>query len=87
MTDPVTAELAHVSTALADALREAYGLARTGEYGEPLREVLAFCRDLVAIAEETLATAPQAGEYARGLAKHMAEQLAALETLGPVAGT
>ncbi len=88
MSDNVVAELARISAALLDALREAHGLAQAGEYGEPLREVLAFCRDLVAIANETLAGDPQAGEHARGLALHMADQLAALEALlGPIANT
>jgi hypothetical protein len=87
VTDHILFELACVSEALLDALREAWGLARAGEYGEPLREVLAFARDLVAIANETLAADPQAGEHARGMALHMAEQLAALEAmLGPMAG-
>lgn len=80
-------ELDNVSATLADALREAHGLAQAGEYGEPLRDVLAFARDLVALANEMLAADPQAGEHARGMALHMAEQLAALETmLGPMAG-
>ncbi len=81
MNDAATAELARISAALFDALREAYGLAQAREYGEPLREALRFCRDLVAIADETLAAEPQAGEHARGLALHMAEQVAALEAL------
>jgi hypothetical protein len=78
-------ELLRISVALRDALREAYGLAQAGEYGEPLREALRFCRDLVALADETLAVDPRAGEHARGLAMHMAEQLAALEALMPPA--
>ena len=87
MTDQILFELACVSEALLDALREARELARAGEYGEPLREVLALARDLVALANETLAADPQAGEHARGMALHMAEQLAALEAmLGPIAG-
>ena len=87
MTDQGHSDLANISATLMDALREAWGLARAGEYGEPLRDVLAFARDLIAIADETLAADPQAGEHARGLALHMAEQLAALEALlGPMAG-
>lgn len=87
VTNATTAELKRVAAALVDALREAYGLARAGEYGEPLRDVLAFCRDLVAIAEATLASDPQAGEAAPGLALQMAEKLAALEALvSPMAG-
>lgn len=80
-------ELVNISVALRDALRGAYELAQSGEFGEPLRESLHFARDLVALASETLAADPQAGEHARGLAMHMAEQLAALEALlGPLAG-
>ena len=79
-------ELLHISGALEDALREAYGLAQAGEYGAPLREVLHFARDLPDLAYEALAADPQAGEHARGLALHMGEQLAALERLlGPMA--
>ncbi len=70
MNDASTAELARISAALLDALRQAHGLAQAGEYGEPLRDCVAFCRGLVAIANETLAAAPQAGEHARGMAKH-----------------
>jgi hypothetical protein len=78
-------ELVNLSAALRDALRGAYELAQAGEFGEPLRETLHFARDLVALANETLAADPQAGEHARGLAMHMAEQFAALEALlGPL---
>ena len=67
-------------------LREAYGVAQSGEFGEPLSGILRYARDVVALANETLAADPQAGEHARGMAMHMAEQLAALESLlGPVA--
>ncbi len=79
--DHALLELANISGALSDALREAYELAQSGEFGEPLRDCLHFARDLVALANETLAADPQAGEHARGLAMHMAEQLAALEAL------
>jgi hypothetical protein len=48
-------ELVKISEALRDALREAYELARTGESGEPLREALHFARDLLDLANETLA--------------------------------
>ena len=79
-------ELVKISEALRDALREAYELARTGESGEPLREALHFARDLLDLANETLAGDPQAGEHARGMALHMAEQVAAVESmLGPIA--
>ena len=79
-------ELVKISEALRDALREAYELARAGESGEPLREALNFARDLLDLANETLAGDPQAGEHARGMALHMAEQLAAVEALlGPMA--
>ncbi len=58
-------------------------------YGEPLREVLHFARDLVALADEVLAPDPRAGEHARGMAMHMAEQLAAVEAMlvGPMGRT
>ena len=63
------------------------GTRSRGEYGEPLRDVLALARDLVALANESLAAEPQAGEHARGMVLNMAEQLAALEPLlGPIAG-
>jgi hypothetical protein len=79
-------ELVKISDAIRDALREAYELARAGENGEPLREALHFARDLLELANETLAGDPQAGEHARGMAMHMAEQLAAVEgLLGPMA--
>jgi len=79
-------QLAKISEALRDALRKAYELARAGESGEPLREALHFARDLLDLANETLAGDPQAGEHARGMAMHMAEQLAAVEALlGPMA--
>jgi hypothetical protein len=74
------------SPRLRDALREAYELARAGESGEPLRETLHYARDLLDLANETLADDPQAGKHARGIAMHMAEQLAAVEALlGPMA--
>ena len=79
-------ELVKISEALRDALREAYELARAGESGEPLREALHFARDLLDLANETLAGDPRAGEHARGMAMHMADQLAAVEALlGPMA--
>ena len=88
VSDRALLELANMSAALADALREAYGLAQGGEFGEPLRQVPHFARDLVALADETLAIDPQAGEHARGIALHMADQLAAVEALlGPIADT
>ena len=63
-------ELVKISEALRDALREA----------------LHFARDLLDLANETLAGDPQAGEHARGMALHMAEQVAAVESmLGPIA--
>jgi hypothetical protein len=69
-----------------EALREAYGVAQGGEFGDPLREALNFARDLLDLANETLAGEPQAGEHARGIAMHMAEHLAAVEALlGPIA--
>ena len=69
-----------------DTLREAYGLAQASEYGDPLREVLHFACDLVTLADETLAADPQGGEHVRGMAMHMAEQLAAVEAmLAPIA--
>ena len=51
-------EFLRISRVLMGALREAYGLAQAGEYGEPLREVLHFARDLVALADEALAADP-----------------------------
>ena len=60
-------QLAKISEALRDALRKAYELARAGESGEPLREALHFARDLLDLANETLAGDPQAGEHARGM--------------------
>ena len=79
-------ELVKISEVLGDGLREAYELARAGESGEPLREVLHLARGLLGLANETLAGDPQAGEHARGMAMHMAEQLAAVEALlGPMA--
>ncbi len=80
-------ELVRISAALVDALAEAREFVERGEFGAPLREVLTFARDLVVLADETLALDPHAGEHARGLAMHMAEQLAALEALlGPIVG-
>lgn len=74
-------ELVKISEALRDALRVAYELARAGENGEPLGEALHFAPDLLDLANETLAGDSQAGEHARGMAMHMAEQLAAVEGL------
>jgi len=71
---------------LRDALRDAYELARAGESGESLRDALRLARDLFDLANETLAGDPQAGEHARGITMHMAEQLVAVEALvGPMA--
>ena len=79
-------ELVKISEALRDALRDAYELARAGESGESLREALRLARDLLDLANETLAGDPQAGEHASGMAMHMAEQLVAVEALvGPMA--
>lgn len=81
-------DLARISAALVDALAEARDFVERGEFGTPLREVLAFARDLAVLADETLAADPHAGEHARGLAMQMAERLAALEALvGPLVGT
>jgi hypothetical protein len=86
MSDRTLLELDNISAALVDVLREAYGVAQSGEFGEPLQEILHHARDLVAFANETLAGDPQAGEHARGMAMYMAEQLAAVEALlGPIA--
>jgi hypothetical protein len=74
-------ELGGITAALLDALREAQDLARAGEYGPPLREVLDFCRDLVTRADVALASYPKACEDARVVTFYMTEQLAALETL------
>ena len=74
-------ELRNISAALLGVLREAYGAAQSGEVGERLREMLRYAHDLVDLANERLAADPQAGEHARGLAFHMAEQLAAVEGL------
>ncbi len=74
-------DLARISATLVDALAEARDFVERGEFGAPLREVLAFARDLDVLADEMLAADPHAGEHARGLAMHMAEQLAALEAL------
>jgi len=74
-------ELMRISGALLEALREAYGIAQAGEFGEPLRETLRHAHDLLDIADQTLAADPQAGEGAHGLALHMAEQLAAVERI------
>jgi hypothetical protein len=74
-------ERVRISEALLAALREAHALAQAGEFGEPLREVLQYASDLVALANETLAADPHAGEHACGIAMHMAEQLAAVEAM------
>ena len=87
MKSSASEELVRISSALVNALREAYSLAQAGQYGEPLRETLMFARDLVVLADELLAADPQAGEHARGMALQLAEQLAALEALiGPIVG-
>jgi len=78
-------ELCNISEALVNVLREAYRLANAGEFGEPLREILRHAHELVALANETLAECPRAGEHARGMATRMAEQFVALEALfGPI---
>ena len=83
----MSTELAGISAALVDALAEAREFVERGEFGAPLREVLAFARDLLVLADETLAADPHAGEHARGLAMQMAEQIATLEALlGPIVG-
>ena len=74
-------ELVRISDALRDALCEAYALARGGEDGEPLREALDYARDLLDLANETLAGDPQAGEHARGMAMHTAKQLTDVEAV------
>jgi hypothetical protein len=52
MTDQTLSELARISAAPLDALREANEFAQAGEYGDPLREVMHFARDLVALASD-----------------------------------
>ena len=52
-------ELARNSAALTDALREAYGLAQAGEFGQRAHEALHVARDPVALAGETLAADPR----------------------------
>ena len=75
MTSP--ADAARASEALVDALREAHELARAGEVGKPLADVLWFCDDLLDIMAEYVER-PDAGEGERGAFMEMREQVAKL---------
>ena len=75
MTSP--ADAARASEALVDALREAHELARAGEVGKPLADVLWFCNDLLDIMAEYVER-PDAGEGERGAFMEMRERVAAL---------
>ena len=75
MTSP--ADAARASEALIAALREAHELARAGEVGKPLADVLWFCDDLLDIMAEYVER-PAAGEGERGAFLEMRERVAAL---------
>ena len=75
MPDP--SDAAQASEALVEALREARELARSGECGEPLAEVLWFCDDMLDIMAEYIER-PNAGEAERGAFMEMRERVAAL---------
>ena len=77
MTSP--ADAARASEALVDALREAHELARAGEVGKPLADVLWFCNDLLDIMAEYVER-PDAGEGERGAFMEMRERVAKLRT-------
>ena len=69
-----------------EPLREALHFARDPPHAARARQNLrGAARCLLDLANETLAGDPQAGEHARGMAIHMAEQLAAVGALlGPI---
>jgi hypothetical protein len=71
------ADAAHASEALIDALREAHELARAGEVGKPLADVLHFADDLLDIMAEHVER-PDAGEGERGAFMEMRERVAAM---------
>ena len=77
VTTPAPADAARASEALVDALREARELARAGEFGESLAEVLHFADDLLDIMAEHVER-PNAGEGERGAFMEMRERVAAL---------
>ena len=77
MIGPEAAVAARASKALVDALREAHELARSGEFGEPLADVLWFCDDLIDIMAEYFER-PDAGEGERGAFMEMRERVAKL---------
>jgi hypothetical protein len=55
VSDYTPLKLNKISGALVDALREAYTLAQSGEFGEPLEELLHHARDLALHMAEQLA--------------------------------
>jgi hypothetical protein len=71
------ADAARASEALVDALREAHELARAGEVGKPLADVLWFCDDMLDVMAEYVGR-PDAGEGERGAFMEMRERVAAL---------
>ena len=75
MTSPDDA--ARASEALVDALREAHALARAGEFGPPLADVLWFCNDMLDVMPEYVER-PDAGEGERGAFMEMRERVAAM---------
>jgi len=75
MTAP--ADAARASEALVDALREAHELARSGDVGKPLADVLWFCDDMLDVMAEHVER-PNAGEGERGAFMEMRERVAAL---------
>jgi hypothetical protein len=77
-TSPVApTDAARASEALVDALREAHELARAGEFGKPLADVLWFCDDMLDVMAEYVER-PNAGEGERGAFMEMRERVAAL---------
>lgn len=77
MIDPEATDAARASEALVDALREAHELARAGEVGKPLADVLWFCDDMLNVMAEYVER-PNAGEGERGAFMEMRERVAEL---------
>jgi hypothetical protein len=75
MRDP--ADAARASEALVDALREAHELARAGDVGKPLADVLWFCNDMLDVMA-VYVERPNAGEGERGAFMEMRERVAKL---------
>ena len=79
---PDAGELVRISAALISAISDARAMADAGDFGPGFAELVRHARELYQlIADELAAAGDSGGEYARGLASAMGDNLADLDKL------